>query len=75
MVKGMVYATAGTRRAVVALDARTGELKWVYSMDEGERAHALGAAPALGPRALLLDRRQGRRAHRLSSRSAIAWSS
>src|SRR5690349_13471055 len=38
MVKGMVYATAGTRRAVVALDPRTGELKWVYSMDEGERA-------------------------------------
>ena len=28
------------RRAVVALDARTGELKWIYSMDEGERARA-----------------------------------
>jgi quinoprotein glucose dehydrogenase len=38
MVKGMVYAVAGTRRAVVALDARTGEQKWMYSMDEGERA-------------------------------------
>jgi quinoprotein glucose dehydrogenase len=38
MVKSMVYATAGTRRAVVALDGRSGELKWVYSMDEGERA-------------------------------------
>jgi quinoprotein glucose dehydrogenase len=38
MVKGMVYAVGGTRRAVVALDARTGEQKWVYSMDEGERA-------------------------------------
>jgi quinoprotein glucose dehydrogenase len=38
MVKGMVYAAAGTRRAVVALDARTGEQKWIYSMDEGERA-------------------------------------
>jgi len=38
MVKGMVYATAGTRRSVVALNPRTGELKWVYSMDEGERA-------------------------------------
>src|SRR5215211_2846383 len=32
MVKGMIYAVAGTRRAVVALDARTGEQKWVYSM-------------------------------------------
>jgi quinoprotein glucose dehydrogenase len=38
MVKGMIYTTAGTRRAVVALDARTGEQKWMYSMDEGERA-------------------------------------
>lgn len=33
-----VYATAGTRRAVVALNASTGEMKWMYSMDEGERA-------------------------------------
>ncbi len=38
MVKGTVYATAGTRRAVVALNARTGEMKWMYAMDEGERA-------------------------------------
>ena len=33
-----MYATAGTRKAVVKLDARTGELKWMYSMDEGRRA-------------------------------------
>ena len=38
MVNGFVYATAGTRKAVVKLDARTGELKWMYSMDEGRRA-------------------------------------
>jgi quinoprotein glucose dehydrogenase len=38
MVKGVIYAVGGTRRAVVALDARTGEQKWMYSMDEGERA-------------------------------------
>jgi quinoprotein glucose dehydrogenase len=38
MVKGTVYATAGTRRAVVALDGKTGELKWMYAMNEGERA-------------------------------------
>jgi glucose dehydrogenase len=37
-VRGTLYATAGTRRAVVALDGRTGEQKWMYSMDEGERA-------------------------------------
>ena len=38
MVKGTVFATAGTRRAVVALNGATGELKWMYSLDEGERA-------------------------------------
>ncbi len=38
MVKGVIYATGGTRRAVVALDAKTGEQKWVYSLDEGKRA-------------------------------------
>src|SRR6185295_8751744 len=40
MVKGTIYATGGTRRAVVALDAKTGEQKWVYSLDEGARAAA-----------------------------------
>ncbi|HZR24750.1 MAG TPA: PQQ-binding-like beta-propeller repeat protein [Vicinamibacterales bacterium] len=38
MVKGTIYLTGGTRRAVVALDAKTGEQKWIYSMDEGRRA-------------------------------------
>jgi quinoprotein glucose dehydrogenase len=38
MAKGIVYATAGTRRAAVALDGKTGELLWVYRMDEGRRA-------------------------------------
>ncbi|MBI3400423.1 MAG: PQQ-binding-like beta-propeller repeat protein [Acidobacteria bacterium] len=38
MVKGTLYMTGGTRRAVVALDAKTGEQKWVYAMDEGKRA-------------------------------------
>ena len=28
MVKGMLYATAGTRRAVVAMNPGTGEIKW-----------------------------------------------
>jgi quinoprotein glucose dehydrogenase len=37
-VGNMVYATAGTRRAVVALNATSGEMKWMYAMDEGERA-------------------------------------
>jgi glucose dehydrogenase len=38
MVKGVVYTTGGTRRSVVALDARSGELIWVYSLREGKRA-------------------------------------
>src|SRR6476469_6253245 len=32
MVNGVVFATGGTRRAVVALDAKTGDQKWVYSL-------------------------------------------
>jgi quinoprotein glucose dehydrogenase len=37
MVNGVVYATAGSRRAAIALDAATGELMWVHSEREGER--------------------------------------
>ena len=40
MAGGIVYATAGTRRAVVALDAVTGELLWMHSENEGERGAA-----------------------------------
>ena len=40
MVKGVLYATAGTRRSVVALDAATGELLWTHSENEGERGTA-----------------------------------
>ena len=40
MVKGVVYSTAGTRRAVVALDAATGELIWMHSEREGARGEA-----------------------------------
>ena len=42
VVKGVLYTTAGTRRSVVALDAKTGELMWIYSLREGSRA---GVAP------------------------------
>ncbi len=38
VVDGIMYSTGGSRRAVFALDAATGELLWVYSLDEGERA-------------------------------------
>src|SRR5215469_1012570 len=40
MVNGVLYTTAGSRRAAVALDAATGELIWVHGEHEGERGAA-----------------------------------
>ncbi|MGB9067864.1 MAG: PQQ-binding-like beta-propeller repeat protein [Candidatus Acidiferrales bacterium] len=40
MIGGVLYATAGTRRSVVALDAATGELLWVHGEHEGARGAA-----------------------------------
>ena len=42
MVNGVLYATAGSRRAVIALDPGTGELLWIHGEHEGKRG---GAAP------------------------------
>jgi quinoprotein glucose dehydrogenase len=39
-VNGILYTTAGTRRAVVALDGTTGELLWMHAEREGARAAA-----------------------------------
>jgi quinoprotein glucose dehydrogenase len=36
-VDGVLYTTAGTRRAVVAIEAATGEMRWMHSEDEGVR--------------------------------------
>ena len=44
-INGVLYTTAGTRRSVVALDGRTGEVIWVHSYREGNRA-------AIAPRQL-----------------------
>jgi quinoprotein glucose dehydrogenase len=63
-VNGTVYTTAGSRRDVVALDAKTGELKWVYSMNEGLRA-AIAPRQLSGRGVSYLDRRQWRRPHHL----------
>jgi glucose dehydrogenase len=38
MVNGVLYTTGGTRRAVIALEAKTGETIWVHSLREGKRA-------------------------------------
>ena len=40
MAGGVLYATGGTRRAVIALDPTTGELLWVHSENEGARGEA-----------------------------------
>jgi len=40
MVHGVVYTTAGSRRAVVALDGATGEMLWMHSENEGDRGRA-----------------------------------
>ena len=40
MVGGVIYTTAGTRRAVLAADATTGELLWMHRVDEGDRGAA-----------------------------------
>ena len=40
VIRGILYATGGTGRAVVALDAVTGTQKWVHKEDEGARGSA-----------------------------------
>ena len=37
VANGRMYVTAGTRRDVVSIDAATGEVLWVFRLDEGER--------------------------------------
>ena len=38
LIKGRLFLTAGARRDCIALDATTGELLWMYRLDEGRRA-------------------------------------
>ena len=40
MINGVLYATAGSRRAAIALDAATGELLWTHGEHEGARGAA-----------------------------------
>ena len=37
MVNGVLYTTAGTGRSVVAMDPGTGQMLWMYFLDEGAR--------------------------------------
>ena len=63
MVDGVLFATAGYRRAVVAIDAGTGETLWTYRLDESGRSAprrnsgrgvAYWESPATGPRIFLV---------------------
>jgi len=56
MANGVLYATAGERRAVVAIDAATGETLWMYRLDEDERGEN---APRKGPGRGVAYRRNG----------------
>ncbi len=59
MIKGVLYTTAGTRRSVIAIDAKTGEVIWTHSL---ARRPARGgvAAAIVGARRVLLDGRTRR---------------
>ena len=41
MVGGRLFATAGTRRDAVAIDAATGETLWMYRLEEGARGETV----------------------------------
>jgi quinoprotein glucose dehydrogenase len=57
MAHGVLYATVGASRSVVAIDARNGETLWLYHIDEGARGQV---APRKGPgRGLALWRNAG----------------
>ncbi len=45
MANGVLYTTAGTRRAVTALDAQTGEQLWVYSLQDDEEELRASRSP------------------------------
>jgi quinoprotein glucose dehydrogenase len=46
MAGGVLYATVGSARSVVAINAATGETLWMYRLDEGARGNN---APRKGP--------------------------
>lgn len=46
MADGVLYATAGSRRTAVAIDAKTGETLWMHRVEEGKRGDN---APRKGP--------------------------
>ena len=57
-----LFTTPARAAPSVALDAATGEMLWMHS-DRRRQARRSRAAAAVGPRAVLLDRRHGRADH------------
>ena len=56
MIGGVLYTTAGTRRSVIALDAKSGELMWTSACGKAtarrmRRGSSPGAASPTGPTA------------------------
>jgi len=58
MARGVLYATAGSARSVVAIDAQSGETLWMYRVEEGRRGDI---APRKGPGRGLALWRDGKR--------------
>jgi quinoprotein glucose dehydrogenase len=48
MVGGVLYTTVGSRRDAVAIDAATGELLWMYRIDEDPKRIAASPRPLSG---------------------------
>ncbi len=63
-INGVLYTTGGTRRSVVALDGEDRRAD-VGAQPARRQARRRRAAAAVGPRALVLDRRPRRRSHSL----------
>ena len=57
MVERQLYTTAGSRRAVVALDPGTGEMLWMHTEDEGARGQSAPRQRLGTRRGVLVERR------------------
>jgi hypothetical protein len=74
MVNGVIYTTAGTRRAVIALDREDRRADLDAQPARGQARGGV-AAPVVGTRRRLLDRRKGRLSASSTARPATASSS
>ncbi len=72
-INGVLYTTGGTRRSVVALDGEDRRAD-LGAQPARRAARRRRAAPAVGPRRLVLDRRQAATSASSTSRPAIGWS-